>query len=92
VGYDKGERLTMSRKVLKIGVVPCHIFFSLRPPPIQAKIVEATPLFSPNLPPPLPLFMTDPLISMPQEHAKVGLPFLFIYTQIGYEKMDRLHK
>jgi hypothetical protein len=54
VGYDEGERLKMSRKVLKNWGRPLlikngvgHIFFSLRPPPIQAKIVEAAPFSHP---------------------------------------------
>ena len=55
------ERLKMSRKVLKkIGVAHCHIFFSMSLPPIQAKIVEAAPFFSPLHPPPIPLLMTGP--------------------------------
>ena len=40
----------------------CHIFFQFeagRPPPIQAKIVTAAPLYSPTAP--LPLLMTGPL-------------------------------
>ena len=63
VGYDKGERLKTSRKVLKNwGCALSHtIFFSLRPPPIQAKIVEAAPLFSPTAP--LPLLMSGPYAS-----------------------------
>jgi hypothetical protein len=62
VGYDKGERLKMGRKVLKNWDRPfahTDIFFSLRPPPIQAKIVEAAPFSHP--PPPSPLLMTGPL-------------------------------
>ena len=54
MGYDQGERLKMSRKVLKNWGRPLsHIFFNLRTPPIQAKIVEASPLpFLIHRPPP----------------------------------------
>ena len=45
--YDKVKRLKMNRKVLKIWGRPLsHI---LRPPPIQAKIVEAAPPFLTHL-------------------------------------------
>jgi hypothetical protein len=52
VGYDKGERLKMSRKVLKNSGCPLTHSSHLRLPPIQAKIVEAALLFSPTCPRP----------------------------------------
>jgi hypothetical protein len=51
MGYDKGERLKMSRKVLKNWDCPLsHIFQFGSPHGIQAKIVEAAPFSHP--PPP----------------------------------------
>jgi hypothetical protein len=56
VGYDKGEWLKMSRKVLKkLDCLLSHILqFEAAP-----NSAEAAPLFSPTAP--LPLLMTGPL-------------------------------
>jgi hypothetical protein len=57
MGYDKGERLKMSRKYYKIGVT-LVTNFQLEAAPNSGKIVGTAPLFSPTAP---SVFMCDVL-------------------------------
>jgi hypothetical protein len=45
VGYDKGERLKMSRKVLKNWGLSLSHIFQFEAAPNSGKIVETAPLF-----------------------------------------------